>query len=94
MAAALTVARRVREGVIVTVFPDGGGNIWAPTSSGESQVNRITPQDLKARLDRRDPVVLLDVRQDDEITSSWIGQARGPESPTPENRAERRGGSP
>jgi cysteine synthase B len=25
MAAALTVARRVREGVIVTVFPDGGG---------------------------------------------------------------------
>jgi rhodanese-related sulfurtransferase len=27
-------------------------------------MNEITPQELKARLDRRDPVVLLDVRQD------------------------------
>lgn len=27
-------------------------------------MNGITPQELKARLDRRDPVVLLDVRQD------------------------------
>ncbi len=27
-------------------------------------MNEITPQELRARLDRRDPVVLLDVRQD------------------------------
>jgi len=27
-------------------------------------MNEIAPQELKARLDRRDPVVLLDVRQD------------------------------
>ncbi len=27
-------------------------------------MNEITPQELKARLDRHDPIVLLDVRQD------------------------------
>ncbi len=27
-------------------------------------MNQIAPEDLKARLDRRDPIVLVDVRQD------------------------------
>jgi rhodanese-related sulfurtransferase len=31
-------------------------------------MNQISPQELKARLDRRDPIVLLDVRQDWETT--------------------------
>lgn len=29
-------------------------------------MNQITPQELKVRLDRHDPIVLLDVRQDRE----------------------------
>ena len=30
-------------------------------------MEQITPQELKARLDRKDPLVLLDVRQDWEL---------------------------
>ena len=35
----------------------------------------ITPQDLKARLDRRDPVVLLDVRDDWETALCRLDNA-------------------
>ena len=40
------------------------GNAQALTSSGDTKMNQITPQELRARLDRRDPIVILDVPQD------------------------------
>ena len=35
----------------------------------------ISPQDLKARLDRRDPVILLDVREDWETALCRLDNA-------------------
>jgi len=56
-------------------FPMAAGHIWAPTSSGESRMNQISPQELKARLDRRDAIVLLDVRRDWETTLCRLEKA-------------------
>lgn len=38
-------------------------------------MNQIAPEDLKARLDRRDPIVLVDVRQDWETKLCWLENA-------------------
>lgn len=39
-------------------------------------MKEITVQDLKARLDRKDPLVLLDVRQPEEFAASHLEGAR------------------
>lgn len=40
-----------------------------------SRVQEITPQELHAKLERKDPICVIDVREDSEITSGVIPTA-------------------
>ncbi len=47
--------------------------IWSRRGAGEPFT--ITPEDLKAKMDRGEPVVLVDVREEDEWAVNRIGGA-------------------